>query len=112
MEKELGRPFGYTAESLKKLEDILRAAKKGKIDNIENLLTVISCFFGECFIQTLGGEWQFDEEVGWVVAVDDKSGVCPFTKVRKFYESGESDSFSSMFKAFPIVWKRSKEKSS
>jgi len=64
MEKQYGRPFGYTYESLKKLEDLIRDAKKAEIEHIENLLRLISCFLGECIIRNLGGEWQFDEEAG------------------------------------------------
>lgn len=80
----------------------------GHVDalQMQQILVVIGCFLGETFIQNFGGSWDLWEE-NWMIRFDENNYVSPISKVFKFFENGQEDSFASMFNSWIIINKNS-----
>lgn len=84
---------------------IARQHEQGDPDNVDGLVSTLGSFFGECLVQTYGGDWHQDE-LGWGVRFSDQNVVFPFSKVRKQLENGAGDSTLSFFDTIPVLFKR------
>ena len=82
-----------------------RQRENGAADNADGLVSTLGSFYGECIVQTYGGEWHQDAS-GWCVRFDEENAAYPFAKLQKQLENGPEDSVLSMFELIPIVFKR------
>lgn len=82
---------------------VTRQHENSDPNNMSGLVSTLGSFFGECIIQTFGGEWaQCEQE--WCVQFDDKNAAFPFAKIEKHLKNGREDSVLSMFDAIPVVF--------
>ncbi|MBS0204773.1 MAG: hypothetical protein JSS49_17850 [Planctomycetes bacterium] len=83
---------------------VTRQHEQGDPNNVKGLANTLGSFFGECIVQTYGGEWSEDEN-GWCVQFNEKNAVYPFAKTAKHLRNGPEDSVLSMFDTIPLVFK-------
>ena len=102
----------YDADSVKFIEGFIER-NKGNFEKEEGkgLINSLGSFLGQCIIENYGGQWQLDNETGFVaVAFDDKNKAYPFAKVSKQFENGLEDSVYSFYTVIPSIFKIGKKK--
>lgn len=102
---ELDVEVGFDLPGVEWLDGyISRQHEHGDPANRDGLVSTLGSYFGECIIQSYGGQWaQLDGD--WAVRFDEKNAVFPFSKVSKHLENGPEDSVLSMFTTIPLVFK-------
>ena len=61
-----------------------------------HLINNVGSYLGECLCRAYQGQWV-SSEYGWGVQMEADITAYPFSKVRKFIEGDDTDSFASMF---------------
>lgn len=85
-ESQLDTRVGFDREGIEWLDGyIQRQHEQGDSANYEALISTLGSFFGECIINTYGGDWTHTE-YGWSVAFDNGNAAFPFAKVGKHLE--------------------------
>ena len=92
----------YSKESIKELEGWLGKQKK---KNQKELINQVGTYLGESIIRAYGGTWK-NTNASWAVELSENNFVFPISKVHKFVHNGPEDSFYSLFKLIPIVYKK------
>ena len=88
-------------ESIKEIETWLGEQKK---KNQKKLIDQVGAYLGQSIIKAYGGSWV-KHNGNWGVKLSDNNLVFPFGKVSKFVNDGPEDSFYSLFKMIPLVFK-------
>ena len=91
----------FSKESIKEIETWLGEQKK---KNQKKLIDQVAAYLGQSIIKTYGGSWV-KHKGNWGVKLSDNNLVFPFGKVSKFVNIGPEDSFYSLFKMIPLVFK-------
>jgi hypothetical protein len=97
--------FGYDAPSVQWVEGFIeRQRVRADVDPrfVDQMVSVLGSYLGECIIRTYGGQWSLGEE-GWRVEFDPKNAAFPFAKVEKQFANGAEDGISSFFTAIPLI---------
>jgi len=101
--------FGYNAPSVWWLDGYIERQRERPESNdnefVEGLVSVLGSWLGECIIACYGGEWA-EIDGGWGVRFDESNAAFPFSKVRKHFRNGSSDSVWSFFETIPIVFSK------
>lgn len=98
--------FGYNTPSVRWLDGYIerqRARPETDDHEVEQLAGVLGCWLGECIIACYGGEWA-ETEGHWGVRFDESNAAFPFSKVKKHFQNGSSDSVLSFFETIPVVF--------
>lgn len=98
--------FGYNTQSVRWLDGYIerqRARPETDDNKVEQLVGVLGCWLGECIIACYGGEWA-EIEGEWGVRFDESNAAFPFSKVKKHFQNGSSDSVLSFFETILIVF--------
>ena len=92
----------YSKESIKQLEDWLSKQKKKKQ---KELINQVGAYLGESIIKNYGGSWV-KTNGNWSVELSENNMIFPISKVYKFVHDGPEDSFYTLFKLIPVVFKK------
>jgi hypothetical protein len=82
---------------------INRQRQHGNEAVIRTLPSTLGAFLGECIRHVYGGRWVEDSERRWMVKVNEKLSVYPFSKVEKQLLNGEGDSVFGLFTAIQAL---------
>lgn len=77
-------------------KDIRRIQDRLTDEERLHLINNVGSYFGECLCRAYQGQWV-SSEYGWGVQMEADITAYPFSKVRKFVEGDDTDSFASMF---------------
>lgn len=103
-ESQLNTRIGFDCEGVEWLDGyIQRQHEFGNPENHEALANTLGSFFGECIINTYGGDWTHTE-YGWGIGFDNGNAAFPFAKVAKQLENGANDSVLGMFNSIPVLF--------
>jgi len=68
-----------------------------------NLVSLFGSFLGETVIANYGGQWAFDPENRLYVEFDSENGVYPISKMRRYFEEGNQESFVNFYQDIPLL---------
>ncbi len=98
--------LSYDEASFARLDEIIEEGWGGGTPALPDT-TVLSfgSFVGECIRRLLGGQWEYDEEMGYCLAGigGTSAKVFPFGKVRKRFANGEEDSLAFYYAALKHI---------
>lgn len=87
-----GIAFGLNKASVEWVEGFIerqRSRPGFDPDNLDNLVSVLGSFLGECLIAKAGGVWHWsDERSDWSVHFGGNNHAFPFARVRKLFLNG------------------------
>lgn len=104
----LGESFGYNRASVEWVDGYIeRLRASGQFteeEKLQNLISVLGSFLGECVVRVHGGEWR-NVDRGWGVYFTNSSAAFPFAKVSKQFASGleGGDSILGFFDMIPEI---------
>jgi hypothetical protein len=96
MKKSFGVSLGFDRTSLDRLDGLIDEGWDGELpEMLDEVVEVFGSFIGEAIIADRGGNWMCDDERDeFCVSLPEGFVLMPFTKVRKRFENGRSDSIS------------------
>ncbi|MBS1639787.1 MAG: hypothetical protein JST94_02105 [Bacteroidetes bacterium] len=102
----------YDTDSVKFIEGFIERNKNSfDKEQSQGLINSLGSFLGQCIIENYGGQWQTDNETGWIAVVfDNNNKAYPFAKVSKQFDNGLEDSVYSFYTGIPTVFKLYKKK--
>ena len=81
MKDLLGVILSYDEESVAWLDNYIVGIRGDLSQEVmDNLVSVLGSFFGECIRRRYGGEWR-QTEGQWAIVFDDRNAIFPFTKM-------------------------------
>jgi len=100
--------FGYNSDSVKWVEGFIerqRVRSDLSKEEMQQLVSNLGSFLGECVIACFGGEWR-QHGPTWGVAFDENNMAFPFSKVEKQFAGGMEESVDGWFRTIPIVFEK------
>jgi hypothetical protein len=99
----LGVTLSYDEESVAWLDNYI-VGIRGDLSRevMDNLVSVLGSFFGECIRRRYGGEWR-QTEGQWAIVFDDRNAIFPFAKMSKHFQ-GEDESILGLYRTIPLVF--------
>jgi hypothetical protein len=100
--------FGYNSDSVKWVEGFIerqRVRSDLAKEEIDQLVSNLGSFLGECVIACFGGEWR-QHGPTWGVAFNQNNMVFPFSKVEKQFADGmdQGESIDGWFRTIPTIF--------
>jgi len=109
MQDAFGTTLCYDEGSIFLLDDLMgRKGISPEDENFQVIIMTVGSYLGETLIRVLGGRWEYDPELEWVVTIEGKK-VSPFTLAIKKFTLSSGKSVSEWYKGFKEELGRSEE---
>jgi len=97
MQDAFGATLCYDEGSIFLLDDLI--ARKGITPEDENFQVIVltaGSYLGEAFIRVLGGRWEYDDELEWVVEIGGER-ISPFSLIIRQFTKTDSTHISDVY---------------
>ena len=100
MQEAFGATLCYDEGSIFLLDDLI--ARKGVTpddDNFQVIILTAGSYLGETLLRVLGGRWEYDDELEWVVEIEGER-ISPFTMIIRQFTQTNAPHITDWYKEF------------